>query len=226
MALSLPYPMMYTCMLGARVYIMMYNFVMNAINFLGYDWFKATFSDHPMAIYAYNLADEDNKSRELLFKFRIFDLFVNRLSKYVDVFNVKLHETDGTRIFKVEFLNNRVYFTRHIYWPYMDLVKRSVNQEKHWSSNGSVSVSVSAKRRAKFLMVSCEGVDITTFFNSIFDSLTMLHNNYSVSEVVEIMRLDGLVPINNKENKPAKINCIMDDVDLTEIEYTDIIVGQ
>jgi len=208
----LSYMTVYFCMLTAYMYIMIYNYIMKGINFLGYDWFKAKFSDHPMAIYMYNL-EGAQKKKTLLYKFRFFDIFINRLNRFI--LYPHLESNDDT-IYKVELLNNRVYLSRHIFW--MDMWPIQDGEAIYYERNNTVSKPV-------FLMVMFDGVDITNFFNAIYDSLHLTRKHYRVEEIVGIMKLDGLIPL-NKNPDVLKIECVVDDVNLSEIEYTDIIVGK
>ena len=195
----LSYLTMYLCMLAAYVYVMTFNYLMKIINFLGYDWFKKTFVDHPMAIYIY---DMEKRKKTLLYKFRFFDIFINRLSRHV--INQYVFRNDDNYIYKIEFLNNIVFLSRHVFITIDD---------------------VYYYKKPVFLMVTFDGVDITNFFNSIYDSFHLTRRNYSVEEIVRIMKLDGLIP-ENKNPNVLKIECVVDDVNLSEIEYTDIIVGK
>ena len=195
----LSYLTMYLCMLAAYVYVMTFNYLMKIINFLGYDWFKKTFVDHPMAIYIY---DMEKRKKTLLYKFRFFDIFINRLSRYV--INQYVFRNDDNYIYKIEFLNNIVCLSRHVFC--------TIDDTYYY-------------KKPVFLMVTFDGVDITNFFNSIYDSFHLTHINYSVEEIVGIMKLDGLIP-ENKNPNVLKIECVVDDVNLSEIEYTDIIVGK
>ena len=206
----LTYLTVYLCMLAAYVYVMMYNYIMKAIDFLGYGWFKRAFADHPMAIYIYNL-EGVKKKRTLWYKFRFFDIFINRLGW------LYLHmQSNGDCIFKVELLNNRSYLSRHVFW--MDIIVNDDRGIFYPKRSNIISKPV-------FLMVTFEGVDITNFFNSIYDSFHLARKNYSVLEIVGIMKLDGLISVHKNPNV-LKIECVVDDVNLSEIEYTDIIVGK
>lgn len=194
----LSYLTVYLCMLAAYVYVMTFNYLMKIIDFLGYDWFKKTFADHPMAIYIY---DMEKRKKTLLYKFRFFDIFINRLARYM--IDPYVFRNDDNYIYKIEFLNN-IVLSRHVFITIDD---------------------VYYYKKPVFLMVTFDGVDITNFFNSIYDSFHLTHINYSVEEIVRIMKLDGLIP-ENKNPNVLKIECVVDDVNLSEIEYTDIIVGK